>query len=352
MALIAGTPIFTNHGWKNIEDIAGHDRVLVKNFIDDAEFIQPFALQKRQYDGEIIHIGAKDFSFSVTPDHPIVYDKNKYADGKHFMKSAAIDFIPEKDTRIYRKFKYMFSEDHRRELITVRDEFGKRHVTVAPHDWYKLIGYVLCRGYIRMKPGRPMLWFFLEPERVEEETYILGDILDRVGLGWHVQHTEKTRPRLVVSSKNTLASRLITRLGARKRKEMFLPDTIIYNSSKELSKLLIETIIDASIKPNTERRHVYQLATTNTALIDSLTLLGTLAGYSMRTVLSHRIGEPAMGGFTKKNSYILQISQPTETYAPKYKKIKNYHGLVYEIDLFEGQIYTKEGSMPVWMNPK
>lgn len=352
MAFIAGTPIFTDSGWKNIEDISGRDKVLVKNFLGDAELTQPYALKKIKYSGKIIKIGAKDFSFSVTPDHIVVYDRNKYAKGKNFTSSTAKDVTVHKDTRIYRKFKYMFPDEPRKEIIAVWDGFGKRHVTISHYDWYKLVGYVLMRGFIRMKPGRPMLYLFLEPGRVEEEVRILGDILDRIGVGWHVQHSELTRPKIVVSSKNMLANRLITRLGSKKRKEMFLPDKIVYNSTKELSKLLIETMIDASIKPGTGRKSFFQISSTNMAFIKSVTVLGTLAGYSVWHIFNYKAGTPSFAGITKKDGYILRIGHPTSTYAPRYIKNTEYSGYVYEIDLFEGQVYVKEGTMPVWVNPK
>lgn len=352
MAFIEGTQIFTDSGFKKIEDIGGHDKVLVRNFIGDAELIQPFALKRTQYTGEVIKIGAKDWSFTTTPDHLVVYDDDKYAQGVNFKKEPAKSIVSSKNKRIYRKFKYIFSDDPKKETIRVRDEFGTRTVSISPQDWYKLIGYVLMRGFIRMKPGKPMLFLFLEEDRLEEEVTIIGDILDRLTVSWHVQYSSKTRPKIVVSSKNTLVARLVTRLGSNKRKSMHLPDKMLYSSSKELTAVLIDTIIDASIKPDTERGNVYQIATTNTKLIDSLTVLGTLGGYSIRSVLRNRAGEQTPHGITKKDGYIIQISAPIDTYQPKYVKKLQYSGSVYEIDLFDGQVYAREGSKPVWVNPK
>lgn len=326
---ISDTQVFTNTGWKKIQDIGGNDKVLVKNFLGDAELIQPFALKKKQYDGEIIKVGGKDWSLTVTPDHTGLDDK-----------------------KIVRRFRYMFPDEPTKETIKIWDDFGTRHSTISHEDWYKLVAYVLVRGFIRPKPGRPMLFLFLEEGRVEEEIAILGDLLDRIGVSYHVQYSEKTRPKVVVSSKNTLAARLITRLGSAKRKDMYLPDKMIYSSTKELAKLLIETIIAASIRPETERGTVFQLATSNKKLIDSLTLLGTLSGYSMRCVFRLKAGSPVLNGFTKRDSYILQISSSPALYSFINRKKSLYSGYIYGIDLFDGQIYVKEGSMPVWVNPK
>lgn len=326
---VSDAQIFTNSGWKKIQDIGGNDKVLVKNFIGDAEFIQPFAIKKKKYEGEVLKFGGKDWSITVTPDHQNLDDK-----------------------KIVRRFKYMFPDEPTKETIQIFDDFGKRSSTISHEDWYKLVGYVLMRGFIRMKPGRPMLWIFLEEDRVEEEIRILGDLLDRIGVGWHVQYSEKTRPKVVVSSRNTLAARIRTRLGSKTRRTMYLPDKMIYSSTKELATLLIETIIAASIKPGTKRRSVFQISTTNTRLIDSLILLGTLSGYSIRYVLKHKAGSPVLKGFMKRDSYILQISGITGEYSFKEMQKLPYSGYVYGINLFDGQIYVKERSMPVWVSPK
>lgn len=329
--LVAGTKIFTDSGWKQVEEISGQDKVLVRNFIGDAEFIQPFAVKKRKYDGQVVKTGGQNWSFTVTPDHEVVYGKRG---------------------RLNRKFKYMFSDEPKKEYITIRDDFGERTVTISDYDWYKLVGYVLTRGFIRTGYGKPMLWLFLEEDRVEEEILILGDILDRIGLGWHVQYSEKTRPKLVVSSKNTLARRLITRLGSSTRKSMSLSAKMVYASSRELTQLLIETIISSSIKPDTKRGVNYQLSTTNLALIDSLCLFGELGGYGMRKKLKSKAGSPAPKGKTQKDSYILQISAPTALVSPKYQEISLYSGYIYGIDLFYGEIYVKEGQQAIWITPK
>lgn len=323
---VATTQIFTDSGFKKIEDVSGHDKVLVRNFIGDAEFIQPFALKKRQYEGEILTIGAKNWSFSVTPDHRDI-DAEKFV----------------------RTFKYMFPDQPPKEDINIRDEFGKRNVTISDYDWYKLMGYVLMRGFINKTNGKPSLWLFLKEDRAEEEIAILGDILSRIGVKWHIQYSEKTSPKIVISSNNTLVNRVITRLGSAKRKEMFLTDKIIYNLNKELVNLLIDTIRDASGAKKGER---WQLVTTNKALIDSLTLLGTLNGYSMWSTILKTAGTPSFKGVAKKDSYILEIFTPTKLYTRKYTKKSTYSGYVYGIDLFEGQVYVREGTAPIWVSPK
>ena len=338
---VAGTQTFTDSGWKNIEDISGRDKVLVRNFIGDAEFIQPFAVKRRKYDGEVIKIGAKDWSFTVTPDHPIVYDR----DGKRkFREKTAEELSTNIHIRLHRNFKYMFPDEPKKEDIRIWDGFGKKTSVISPYDWYKLVAYVLMRGFIRMSPGKPMLFIFLDEERLEEEISILRDLLDRIGVSYHVQYSEKTSPKIVVSSRNTLVRRLITRLGSTTRKKMFLPDKMIYNSSKELSKLLIETILEIAGQN--------KISTTNKQLIDSLVLFGTLSGYSIGYTLNVEAGTKTNRGVFHNNSYVLRISDPIKTYSPTFKEKSTYSGYIYGIDLFDGQIYVKNGTSPVWINPK
>ncbi len=344
---VADTQIFTNSGWKRIADISGNDKVLVKNFIGDAEFIQPFALHKKQYDGQIVTFGAKDWNISVTPDHEVVY-QTKW----DLVKTPAGKLKAKDHYKIPRKFKYMFSDEPKKEYITRDDEFGNKYATISDYDWYKLVGFVLTRGYIYTERKRPMLWLFLEEDRLQEEIMTLIDILDRIGVTYHVQHSDKTRPKLVVSSQNSLVSRLVTRLGSQTRKSMSLPDKMVYASSKELTELLINTIIDTSIKPSTEKTNSYQLATTNLALIESLELMGTLGGYGMRHVLNAKAGTQTNKGITKKDSYILHITAPNALYSIKNVKKSLYSGYIYGLDLFEGQVYVKEGLNPIWTQPK
>jgi hypothetical protein len=295
---------------------------LVRNFIGDAEFIQPFAIKKRQYDGEVITIGGKDFELTVTPDHTNIEDKT-----------------------IRRKFRYMFSDEPKKEYITIRDDFGKRIATIQHLDWYKLSAYVLSRGFIKTSEGKPMVMFYLSVDNFEHEIRELSDIFDRIGISYHVQYPAQSSPRFVVSSRNSLAARIKYRFGSFTRKEMSIPDKMIYNSTKEYAMTLIDTIVALSNGST-------QLATTNTALIDSLVLFGTINGYSIRSVLKTKAGSKAPKGITKKDSYLVKISGQTALYNVKKHKKSIYSGYVYGIDLFEGQVYTKQGKYPVWAAPK
>lgn len=129
MGFIEGTKVFTNSGFKNIEDISGRDKVLVRNFIGDAEFIQPFALKKKSYSGEIIKIGGSNWSFSVTPNHIIQLSDDNYDPPRNELIPAKQVEV-NKHHRIHRKFRYLLPDDAPKEIIKIRDEFGTRHTTI------------------------------------------------------------------------------------------------------------------------------------------------------------------------------------------------------------------------------
>lgn len=354
MAFKAGTQILTDSGWKKVEDIAGKDKVLVRNFIGDAEFIQPFALKKGKYNGEIIKIGGKRWSFSVTPDHIIVYDRDTVPRGVNFVKKPAKELEIHPNNRIYRKFKYLAPEDYKKEAITAKDELGKRWITISPQDWYVLVGYVLTRGYLEPTTRRKYaLNLRLNNDNLEKELNTLKDILDRIGVRYSVLPNRTTGTWFIrVNPQNGLATRLATRLGSDKRKEMFLPDVMIFNATRELAHTLIETIIDATKRPETARGDFYQFTTNNESLVKSLELLGSLWGYGMYSRVMARKGEDKGQGELKKDVYNLMISQETKTYAPTKIEKSDYEGYVYSIDLFEGQVYVREDKAPVWVNPK
>lgn len=346
MGFIEGTKVFTNSGFKNIEDISGRDKVLVRNFIGDAEFIQPFALKKKAYSGEIVKIGGSNWSFSVTPDHIVQLSDDNYDPPRNELVTAR-EVEVNKHHRIHRKFRYLLPDEPPKEIIKIRDEFGTRHTTIDHEDWYRLMAYTLTRGFIRQDKT---LFIYTRDGRMDEDIKIIGGILDKYGIPWSLSFS--AQPMIVVSTRNTLSARLLTRLGSRKRREMYLSDKIVYRSSRELIRVLIETMIDNTIKPDTKRGASYQLSTSNLKLIDSLTVLGTVGGYSMTKTLKEKAGTKSKFGVSKKDSYILKISFGHETYSPKFVKKSHFSGNVYEVDLFDGQVYVKEGTMPVWVNPK
>lgn len=343
---IVGTKVFTDSGWKAIETIGGRDKVLIRNFIGDAEFIQPFAVKRRKHNGNILKIGGKHWSFSVTPDHTIVYDRDDTPIGANFTYIPAKSLKIHKNNRIYRKFKFLAPDEFKPEKISIYDEFGKRWVTISNTDWFTLVGYVLCRGKIEKLKTRHALRIALDTEK-PEELRLLTDILDRTGVVYSV-YPDAIR----VNGQNSLATRLANFLGSKKRKEMFLPDKMIYNSSRQLAETLIEAIINASISPNTKRRNEYRLTTTNKKLIDSLILFGTLYGYGMSFITTIPEGTETAYTTVKNDVYALIISNPTKTYSPSFINKEPYEGYTYGFNIFEGQVYVKEEKMPVWVNPK
>lgn len=354
MAFVAETEIFTDSGWKPIKDISGRDRVLVRNFIGDAEFIQPFALKKRQYNGEVIQLGGKNWSFSVTPDHIVVYDRDDMARGLHFKYEPAKDITVHNENRIYRKFRYMTPETYKRESVVIHTEFGKKYSYIANEDWFVLVAYLIERAQlVKSSRFKHTLQVFLDPERVEYEIDLLGGIFDRIGVEWtFIPYRTTGQALLRVKSNNTLASRVITRLGSSTRKEMFLPDKMIYNSSKELVDMFFEALIQASKRADTKVGKLYQYQTGNVALMKSLEKIGTLWGYGIAPYIVQRAGDKHYYGIASKNIYNVVIQGVTKTYSPRFKQSLQYQGAVYEIDLFDGQVYAREGSMPVWVNPK
>ena len=352
MAFIEGTPIFTDSGFKNIEDIGGRDKVLVRNFLGDAEFIQPFALKKSQYDGEILTIGARNWQFSTTPEHKVAYDRSADVSGRDFRYEPAKNLKIDKNNRIYRQFKYVPPEEFKRETIVIHSEFGRRWVTISEHDWYVLVGFVLCRGYFdKAGPRKKALTLYLDKDKREDEVVLLADILDRIGVEWSlIPSFTNDKWMIRVKTNNTLSDRLITRLGSSKRKDMYLPDKMVYRGSKTLSKALIDTMQSLTRKPDTEGP--YRFTTNNDKLIKSLVLLCTIWGFGAMVRVVAAKGTDVGRGELRKDVLQLEVTEVTATYSPKFIKKQNYSGKVYEIDLFDGQVYVKEGKMPVWVNPK
>lgn len=353
MAFIEETQLFTDSGWKNIKDISGFDKLLVRNFLGEAEFTQPFALKKRHFEGEIVKLGGKHWSMSVTPDHTVVYERYRPSGANKFISERADQVSANENNRINRKFRYFSPESYKKETIALIEDTGKRYVTISNEDWFVLCAYMLCRGSIKKYYKRPWIQILLDLHDPERDIRLLGDILDRIGVYWSVILSQTDGRHIIrVSVSNTLAARLQTRLGSDKRKEMYIPHSMIYNCTKELATLLMETIISLSKNPTTERGDYYQFTSNNEKLIESLSLLGTLWGYGTQTLVMAKKGETKGLRPLKKDVLTLRIRSAVSTCSPSYKKTEQYKGLAYEIDLFEGQVYVREKGMPVWVNPK
>lgn len=326
MAFIEGTRIFTDSGFKPIEDIAGHDRVLVRNFLGESQFTQPFAIKKSQYSGEITELAGKNWRITTTPNHIIVYDRD---DGK-FRYTPAKDVDVNPKNRIYRKFKYYSEEEYKRENIVVHTEFGKVWKTISNEDWYILCAFVLDRGYLEPTGRNFALNIYLKRASRDAELRLLADIFDRMSVTWSV-FEDRTNDRWIVrvNNKNTLATKLKARLGSKKRRKMYLPDKMIYSSSHDLVKLFLDQLFTEN---NT-------YSTINFKLVQSIELLCTLWGYSTVRRCTNGV-------------YKLELYDLPRTYSPTSKNTLSYDGNVYEIKLFDGQVYVKNGTAPVWVNPE
>lgn len=339
MAFHAETKVLTTSGWKNISEIGGHDRVLTRNFLGDAQFTKPFAIKKSDYSGKMIAGGQKNYQFKVTPDHEIVYT-NKAGDVK---VSTAKDVPARRDNSLKHRSRY--SPDGY--LITQKIKYMDREYSIDTIDWYKLVGFVLRRGGI--DKNRVRLRLALDKKNPKKDMDLICPVLDRLNLKWTF-----TEPNLIViSQKCNIAYKLSLVLGSRTRKKMYIPDKMIYNSTVESGTALIDMFIRTSRHDGDGVDGTTQFATTNTKLIDSLELLGLLSGYTISKLLTKPAGTKVSDRKTKRDSYTVYVRKSVNEISIIRKKQSDYNGKVYEIDMFEDQLLIKEDeSLPVWMKPK
>lgn len=339
MAFPAETKVLTKNGWKQISNIGGHDKVLVRNFIGDAQFVQPFAIKSRSYDGKMIAGGSKNYQFRVTPEHQIVY-----TDKSGRIQSTTAENVPNKrENRLKHRSRY--SPDGYLKAQSIK--MGDFTHQVNSVDWYSLVGYVLRRGSINR--SRTRLTLMLDRQNTVKDLELICPILDRMGL----QYTYTLPNIIVISQKCNIASKLAYALGSKTRKQMFIPDKMIYNASIEDGRALIDTFIRASRRDGSGVDNTVQFSTTNTKLVDSLEILGLLCGYTVSKILTRPAGSKVPAGETKRDSYVVYVRRSVLEVSIINKKELDYSGKVYEIDIFEDQLMTKEdGSLPVWMKPK
>jgi len=327
MAFSAETKVFTDKGWKSIADISGKDRVLVRNFLGDAEFRQPFYLKKKEYDGEIVNFGSKYWAVSVTPEHQIVYDGEREP-------TLAQDVTVDRHRLLFRKFRYT-REDKAKEILILKNGDSHRYVSISDEDWYTVVAFAVTKGYIS-KDKNPRLKFFVNMDNLLP----LVDVLDRWGISWTSRNVDGNIA-LTVNRDNNLARKLKVFLGARARRDMRLPKKMLYSSSQGLMKHFLGTVTTLTAKPSQKRPKQLIFTSYNTKLIESLRLMCMLVGYgfsSSRNVNGEHV------------AYILPTT--VSPWSVRFIEKKTYSGYIYEIGLFEGLVYVTEKSLPVWMSPK
>ncbi len=339
MAFPAETNVLTTKGWKKIQDIAGHDRVLTRNFLGDAQFTKPFAIKRRHYSGRMVSGGSNKYQFRVTPEHEVVYTNKN---GK-IIKTNAADVPTRRDNKLKHKSRY--APDGYLPAQKVKNE--EREYTIETNDWYILVGYVLRKGMIEKNKARLIL--VADKQNPKKDMDLICPVLDRMGLIWN--HTEPNL--IVISRKSNIANKLALMLGSRTRKQMSIPDKMIYNSTIQDGSALIETFIKTSREDGEGIGKITQFSTTNTKLIDSLEILGLLCGYTVSKLLTKPAGTKVAAGETKRDSYAVYIRRSVKEISIIRKQEHDYDGKVYEIDMFEDQLLIKEdGSLPIWMKPK
>lgn len=339
MAFAKDTLVLTKKGWKKIEDIGGRDKLLTRNFLGDAQFTQPFAIRKKDFDGDIIVGGSKTYQFRVTPEHEIVYtDKHR-----NIRKTNAEDLNPGRNT--YLKHRSRYSPDGY--LPTQNLKLGDYIYEIDTLDWYKFVGYVLRRGMI--EKGNKRMILSMDRHSVEKDKKLICGVLDNMRIDW----TFVEPNILTISQKSNIANKLALNLGSRARKQMKIPNNMIYNTNIENGSALIEMFIKASRRDGSGVEKTVQFSTTNKKLIESMEILGLLCGYTVSWIVAKPAGTKIPKGVTKRDSYAVYVRNSNKEVSILEKKKVPYNGKVYEIDMFHDQLLIKDGECsPIWMKPK
>lgn len=328
MAFVSETKILTSKGWKQICDLSGHDKVLVRNFLGDAEFIQPFALKKREYEGEIVSFGNKDWGVAVTPDHKVVYNQpNKIGMCPPVLAS---EIVPNDGKILFRRFRYNKEPKSYEKIL-----LDGRTVYISLEDWYTIVAYTVLFAFIE-KRKNGYLYYICDLYNLMK----LTNIFDQIGIKWKVGVKQKGNPTIFIKNESNLTSKLMRYLGARARRDMKLREKSIYDANPALLRHFIDEIIRLSGSPIKERPGQFMLTLTNKKLIANLEMMCLLGGYGFSSM-----------DYGIRGTKIRIIIKPNSSWNIRDVKKELYKGPVYEIDLFDGLVYVTEKSFPVWMNP-
>lgn len=343
MAFLEGTPIFTDSGWKPVEKISGRDKVLVRNFLGFAEFTQPLAIKKKNHKGPVYTVGGKNWSVSATQGHKMFIREDNF--GEETYKTTPIEGAkPEKNNRIIRKFKYT-PVDYSKEILYTFIDGKKKSFTVSHEDWAVILAYTLTRGAFIPVSKKRALRISLREHAKAHDISILSEIFDKYGIKWYLYEDY-----IRLSTRTNLSARLMTRLGGYLRKDLSLPSNFVYGASSSVVELFIDTYIKCTFTSNRKRTDQFMKTSPDVGIMNSIITLATLNGYGASKTPrkeTHMNGVPL-----KRLSYTFLITTGHETYSITQTDESQYSGSTYEIDLLDGQVYTKEGKMPIWMNPR
>lgn len=329
MAFAAETKILTSTGWKLICDLSGRDKVLVRNFLGDAEFTQPFALRKSQYEGEILNFGNKDWGVSLTPDHKLVYNEpNKLGVSKPVLAS---EMQANHGEIFFRKFRYNQSgKTHEKILL------DGRTIYISMEDWYTILAYTVLFAFIE-KRKNGYIYYTTETDKLMK----LCNIFDMIGIRWQKVERKTTKPTIFIKNESNLTSKVMRYVGARARRDMRIPDKAIYGASASLLRHFIDEIVRLAASPIKERPGQFILKMTNRNVTRNIEMMCLLGGY----------------GFSSYDYGVRGVQMRILTDPIKHWKIREikkdlYSGPVYSLDLFDGLVYVTDKSFPVWMSPK
>lgn len=346
----ADTEVFTDTNWKKIGDISGKDKLLVRNFIDEASFIKPYSLRRQEYSGGVVELSGTRWAVNVTPDHVVPYSYEG-RNGLKYRKRPALMVRGDGYHMASRKFRFVNDNDYTVENIEIIRDGVKHRTRINTEDWFRLCGYVICRGQlVKASPKRPILRIFLDKQKMDQEIILLGGILDRIGIPWSVIPQNGSH-YIRVGTRNGLSTRLHYRLGSMTRKEMFIPDKMI-QSSRHLVDILLDSIMEATTRIDTPKDRNFLLFTPNTNLIKSLDNLSTLWHMSFSANKRAEAGEVHGLYELQNDSYCVQIGKGTNNPKVRSVKPKEYSGTLYDIHLFDGQIYARTEGGGIWVNPK
>lgn len=327
MAFVAETKILTEHGWKQIADISGRDKVLVRNFIGDAEFIQPFALHTIKYEGEIISMGNKDWGLGVTPDHRVIYhEKDKIG---MLPPKYAHEIRPNDGKILFRKFRYSQTGKDS-EIIMVQGHYR----SVSQEDWYTILAYVVLFGFIE-KRKHGYLYITCDLNHLRK----LTPILDNIGIQWKVGEKKIGNPTIFIKNETNLIEKLKKHLGSTRRRDMRLPDKAIYGANAAVLRHFVDKVVELTAKPIKDRPGQYLMRMTNRKLAKNIEMMCLLSGYSLGYADQGNLGVQ------------MRVMKPRTNWNIKFVKKELYSGLVYSLDLFDGLVYVTEKKYPVWMSP-
>ena len=323
------TEVLTDNGWKLFKDLEYTDKVCSLDAeTEEIKYFNPENIVIYPYKGKMLKINHKSLDFLITPNHRVVYKKDKNI-GLSKIKIDRADKIDGQLLRIPRSgiwkskksIKYFILPSYSNKWfngIGLR-KYIKQDFKIKMNDWLEFFGWWIaegCVGYSKNKKGEKKPTRVLISQKNKANLDEIKNVIKRIGFNYYEQKYDSAN---VIEIQNVQLAHYLEQFGKCNKK--FIPKELKFLSRKQLG-ILFTTMMkgDGSFKNNIPKMYYSK----------SYRLISDMQEIVMKLGMAATIGK-------QDDTYYISIAQQTNTTVNP--KIKTNNRNKYEWIDYKGEVY-------------